>query len=314
MSNIRMRLDQISYAAQDINIFSFKPVDGSPLPPAPAGAHVDLVLGPNLVRQYSVLRPSQKPEAYVVGIKKELNGRGGSRHVHEKLRVGDVIELSAPRNNFPLKHDAPFSILIAGGIGITPIWAMAQELTALGKPWKLYLSARSPADCALREELASNPNVSIHFDSENPGKFMDLTQIVADAPEGSHFYCCGPAPMLSAYRQATSVLPAEQVHDEAFAIAPLDAASEEGFLVKLARSGQEIMVPADRSILDMVRSCGIDAMSSCEAGVCGMCETIVLEGEVDHRDHVLGPDEQASNAKMMICCSRARSASLTLDL
>jgi len=314
MSNIRMRVDRISYSARDINLYSFKPVDGGLLPQVEAGAHVDLFLRPDLVRQYSLLRPGKTPEAYVVGIKKESAGRGGSRYVHEQLRVGDVIDVGQPRNNFPLVEDADHSVLIAGGIGITPIWAMAQRLDALGRPWRMYVSARSREDCALLDEIGGHPNVVLHFDDENPGRFMDLAAAVAEAPEGAHFYSCGPAPMLAAYREATSHLPAAQVHDEAFSIAPPAAGEGSDFRVRLAQSGQEIEVPADRSILDTLRDQGFMPMSSCEAGVCGMCETRVLEGEVDHRDHVLSPDEQASHSRMMICCSRARSALLVLDL
>jgi len=314
MSNIRMRLERISYSARHINLYSFKPVDGGSLPPVEAGAHVDLFLRSDLVRQYSLLRPGKTPEAFVVGIKKESAGRGGSRYIHEQLRVGDVIDVGQPRNNFPLVEDAADSVLFAGGIGITPIWAMAQRLDALGRPWRMYVSARSREDCALLDEIGGYPNVVLHFDDENPGRFMDLAAAVAEAPEGAHFYCCGPAPMLTAYREATSHLPAAQVHDEAFSIAPPTTGEGSDFRVRLAQSGQEIEVPADRSILDTLRDQGFMPMSSCEAGVCGMCETRVLEGEVDHRDHVLSPDEQTSNSRMMICCSRARSALLVLDL
>ena len=312
MALIRMRLDSIACATPDIAIFSFSAADGGTLPPAEAGAHIDLHLKPGLVRQYSLLRPAPAPHAYTVGIKKEAGGRGGSLHAHEALRIGDEIEVGGPRNNFPLVEDAGHCVLIAGGIGITPIWAMAQRLQELGRSWSLHLSCRSRADAPLLDEIAATDCASMHFDDE-AGGFVDLAAIVAAAPRDAHFFCCGPAPMLAAYRAATAHLPAGHVHDEAFAAAPA-AAGDTGFVVHLAVTGLEVAIPADRSILDTLRAHGVDAMSSCEAGVCGMCETRVLEGAIDHRDHVLSPDEQAANDRMMICCSRARSARLVLDL
>ncbi|ANP47572.1 PDR/VanB family oxidoreductase [Candidatus Viadribacter manganicus] len=313
MTKLRMRLAQIAYAARDTNIYTFTPLDGATLPPAEAGAHIDLFLRPHLVRQYSLLQPSSAPGAYVIGVKKDVSGRGGSRYVHEQLRVGDEIEISAPRNNFPLVEDAAHSVLLAGGIGITPIWAMAQRLQALGASWRLYASNRSRQDTALLAELQALPNATLHFDDESGG-FLDLVAIIAAAPANTHFYCCGPAPMLAAYHAALAHLPAQFVHDEAFTLAPPPPGGDSEFIVRLARSGREIAVGADTSILDALRGNGVDTVSSCEAGVCGTCETHVIEGEVDHRDHVMSADEQAENTRMMICCSRAKSKLLVLDI
>jgi ferredoxin-NADP reductase len=308
-----MRVERIAAAARATNLYTFAPTDGGVLPPAEAGAHIDLFLRPDLIRQYSLLRPSKAPDSYVVGVKKDEASRGGSRYIHEQLRVGDVIEVGTPRNNFPLVEEAEQSVLLAGGIGVTPIWAMAQRLEALGRSWRLHVSNRSREDAALLEELAANPSVSLHFDDE-AGGFLDIARLVVEAPSSAHFYCCGPAPMLAAYRSATAHLPSHQVHDEAFTLAVADADAQSGFNVRLARSSREIAVPADMSILECLRNQGVEAVSSCEAGVCGMCETGVLEGEVEHRDHVLSPEEQAGNDRMMICCSRARSPLLVLDL
>lgn len=313
MRKIRMRLAQIAYATRDTNIYTFTPLDGATLPPVEAGAHVDLFLLPHLVRQYSLLQPSSAPSAYVIGVKKDAGGRGGSRYIHEQLRVGDEIMISAPRNNFPLVEDAKHSVLLAGGIGITPIWAMAQRLQALGASWRLYASNRSRQDTALLAELQALPNATLHFDDEARG-FLDLAAIIATAPANTHFYCCGPAPMLAAYRSALAHLPAEFVHDESFTLAPPPPGGDSEFVVRLARSGREIAVGADTSILDALRDNGVDTVSSCEAGVCGTCETRIIEGDVDHRDHVMSADEQAENRRMMICCSRARSNLLVLDI
>lgn len=313
MKRIRMRLENIAFSARDINLFTFKPVGETVLPSAEPGAHIDLFLRPNLIRQYSLLRPSACPQSYVIGVKKDPASRGGSRFMHEQLRVGDEIEISAPRNNFPLAEDAEHSVLLAGGIGITPIWAMAQKLEALGKSWRLYVSNRTRLDAALLEEMSASPHVTLHFDDE-AGALLDIAVIIAASPPQTHFYCCGPAPMLRAYRSASAQIPAAYVHDEAFALSPPSPETVSAFVVRLAQSGRDIAIAADRSILDTLRDNGVEAASSCEAGVCGMCETRVLEGDVDHRDHVLTPAEQAENTRMMICCSRAKSNLLVLDL
>lgn len=320
MSLTTLRLEQITYAARDTHLFTFRGLEGQTLPRAEAGAHIDLHLAPGLIRQYSLIHPSDTPDSYVVGIKKDPSGRGGSRHAHDKLRVGDVLEVGGPRNHFTLVEDAPFSVLIAGGIGITPIFAMAQRLTRLGRPFALHVSNRCRADAALLAEIARLDGVQLHFDDEAGGRHLDLAAVVDAAPDGAHFYCCGPAPMLDAYRNACATHPVDHVHFEIFNAPPPALGATNGgagsanFTVRLARSGRDIDIPADASILDSLRSQGIEAQSSCEAGICGMCETAVLQGEVEHHDHVLSPQDQASNTRMMICCSRAKSPLLVLDL
>lgn len=313
MKSFKMRLDSIQYSARQTNIYTFVPVDGAALSPASAGSHIDLYLRPDLIRQYSLMETSADPRAYVVAIKKEASGRGGSRHVHEMLRVGDEIMVGEPRNNFPLVEDAPHSVLIAGGIGITPIWAMARRLTELGRDWRLFVSNRNRDEAPLLGQLNACGKAMLHFDDE-AGGFADLDAIIAGAPQGTHFYCCGPAPMLAAYRTATAHLPPDHVHLEAFGAEPVSSEDDGEFIVRLAKSGTEFAIPAGQTILDVLRDHGIELVSSCEAGVCGMCETRVLEGKVDHRDHVLAPDQQALNDRMMICCSRAATDRLILDL
>lgn len=313
MTRTRVRVAKIAGATVSTNIYTLVPVEGARLPPVQAGAHVDLFLRADLVRQYSLLRASPAPDAYIVGIKKEEGGRGGSRYIHENLRVGDEIEIGAPRNNFPLTEDAEHSVLLAGGIGITPIWAMAQRLRELGRSWRLHASNRARHEAALLDELAASSNVILHFDDE-AGGYLDIDRVIAQAPPNTHFYCCGPMPMLAAFRAATAYLPSQQVHDEAFAPDPNEADENRAFTVRLARSALDLPIPSSASILDTLREHGIDAVSSCEAGVCGMCETRVLEGEVDHRDHVLSAEERAANDRMMICCSRAKFGFLALDL
>jgi ferredoxin-NADP reductase len=301
---LNLRLDSIRYCAADACLFEFVEPAGAPLPPYQPGAHVDLHLPGGLMRQYSLVRPYREGEGYLVGIKLDPGGRGGSRHMLEQARVGELFEVGEPRNNFPLAEDAAHTVLIAGGIGVTPIWCMAQRLRELGAPFELHYAVRARADAALAEPT--------HLDAE-VGAVLDVAAIVAAAPPDAHLYCCGPAPMLAAFEAAAAGRPAERVHVEYFN-APPPEPLEGGFVVVLARSGRELAIPAGATILDAVRAAGIEAPSSCEQGVCGSCETRVLEGLPEHRDHILSPAERAANKTMMICCSGSLGSRLVLDL
>lgn len=308
-----MRLRSITYAARDTHLFEFIREDGGALPAASPGAHVDLQLANGLTRSYSLLNSGASPQAYVVGVKRDPQGRGGSRFVHEQLRVGALQAVSAPRNHFPLCEDADHSVLIAGGIGITPIWSMLQHLESKGASWELRYSCRSSIDVLFPEELQRyGDRVHLHIDDAQQQR-LDMGAVVAAAPSGAHLYCCGPAPMLAAYQAAAAHLPPETVHLEHFA-ATQSAATDGGYVVRLVRSGEELLVPPGNSILDVLLTHGIHVDSSCRQGICGACEVGVLEGEVDHRDAILSPDEQAANRSMMVCCSGARGACLVLDL
>lgn len=255
-----------------------------------------------------------------MGVKKASPSRGASIYLHDQLRVGAEIEIAPPRNNFPLVENAPHTVLIAGGIGVTPIWALLQRLVALGASWELHYASRTRGDAAFRDELerltASDASrASFAFSREGGGARLDLNQIVAAAPSGSYFYACGPAQMLAAYEQATARLPREQVHLERFSAADAAVrAGGSGFEIILARSDRTLQVPADKSILDVLLDEGVDVAFSCMDGVCGSCKVEILEGMPDHRDVVLGVEERAINKTMMVCCSRAFSERLVLDL
>ncbi|MEW5421964.1 oxidoreductase [Amorphus sp. 3PC139-8] len=296
----------------DILRIELVPANGQSFPPPTPGAHIDLHLPERRVRQYSLTLGSC-PARYVTGILKEKAGRGGSRHVHEVLRPGDIVQISKPRNAFALADgDRPVT-LIAGGIGITPILAMADALSQSGRTWQLAYCARNRTAAAFLEELAAYGDpVRLRFDDE-AGSPPDLAEIVADAPEGTDFYCCGPTAMLDAFCEATAGLPEERVHIERFTAArPL--VGDGGFLVTLARSGETLSVAADQTILDALLDAGVEVESSCCVGICGTCETKVLEGVPDHRDAILTEEERSSNATMMVCCSRSKSPELVLDL
>lgn len=317
-ATMEVRLHAITYAALDISLFEFRPLTGDRLVPFTAGAHIDLYLGDGLVRSYSLVNSQDERDRYVVAVKREAEGRGGSRTVHERLRVGQAVTIGLPRNNFPLNEEAAHSVFIAGGIGITPIYSMVQRLQQIGHAWELHYAARSREAAAFLPELrALGTQVHFHFDDEasretGPG-CLDITSLVAGQPPHAHLYCCGPLPMLHAFERAAAGRPPEQVHTEYFK-SELPAATEGGFEVVLQRSGQVLMMEPGQSILDAVLALGVDMTYSCTEGVCGSCEVRVIEGIPDHRDLVLSKEEQEKNDRMMICCSGSKTARLVLDL
>ena len=311
---IEVRLNAIRYAARDTNLYEFVRPDGKALPPYEPGAHIDVHLPNGIVRQYSLIVPEQEPKGYTLGIKRDPASRGGSRFVHDDLRVGRMLKISAPRNNFPLKEDAPHVVLFAGGIGITPIWCMVQRLDQLGRSWKLYYAARSRADMAFLHTLEGMAPAQFHFDEESAGKFLDVAALIADTPKDAHLYCCGPTPMLNAFEAATASWPREQVHIEYFTPKAQPTDKKGGFVVELAKSGQEFVIPEGQSILQVLLDAGVDVDYSCELGICGACEQRVISGEPEHHDAILTEEEQASNTKVMICCAGCKSERLVLDL
>jgi ferredoxin-NADP reductase len=311
---IEVRLTAIRYAARDTNIFEFCRTDGKPLPPYEPGAHVDLHLPSGLVRHYSLIVARPDPAVYTFAIKRDPASRGGSRYIHDEVRVGRTLKISSPRNNFPLAEDAPHTILLAGGIGITPIWCMVQRLQERGRSWQLHYACRSRADMAFYDSLQGLRTAQFHFDDENAGRVIDVSGIVAAANEDAHLYCCGPTPMLNAFETATSARPREQVHIEYFTPKQEPAARKGGFIVELARSGQEFFIPEGRSILEVLLDEGVDVDYSCELGICGACEQRVISGVPEHRDSILSEEEQAENTRVMICCAGCKSERLVLDL
>src|SRR5580658_3634264 len=314
---IDVQLAAIEPVARDTNVYTFRRPDGGRLPPYKPGAHIDIHLPNGLIRQFSLLNPADNPESYVVAIKLDAASRGGSRYIFDDLRAGHALKISAPRNNFPLVEEAPEVVLFAGGIGITPIWCMAQQLQAQSRSWKLYYAAQSRADMAflaLLEKFGPD-RVHLHFDNEADGKFLDLAAAVGGGSANAHFYCCGPNPMLKAFEAAAASRPRHQVHVEYFT--PKDDAAAGtlgGFWVELSRSGEEYFIPEGRKILEVLYEAGVDVDYSCELGICGECVTRVISGIPEHHDSVLSEEEQASNEKVMICCAGCKSERLVLDM
>jgi ferredoxin-NADP reductase len=310
---IEVRLTAIRYAARDTCLFELQSLDGAPLPAYEPGAHIDLHLPSGLLRNYSLTVAAPEPSTYTIAIKRDPASRGGSRFIHDELRVGTTLRIGGPRNNFRLHEDAAHTVLIAGGIGITPIWCMVQRLRALGRDWRLHYACRSRADMAFLKELEAMPQAALHFDDEHGG-FLDVAAIVAAAPKDAHLYCCGPAPMLQAFETATKDWPREQVHVEYFTPKELTPAKKGGFTVELARSGVEYFIPEGETILNVLLDAGVDVDYSCELGICGACEQRVISGVPEHRDSILSEEEQAANTRVMICCAGCKTDRLVLDL
>lgn len=313
---LTLRVQAIGYLAETIRSFELRALDGTALPAAEPGAHIDLALPGGLSRSYSLVNAGSSTDRYVIAVNRDPKSRGGSAYMCETLRVGDLFKVSAPRNNFPLDEKAPASVLIAGGIGITPIMSMIERLEVLGRAWQLFYAIRDRAHAAFLDELsryeaAKAGRVHIHDDSK-AGRLADVAAIVAAQPTAAELYCCGPAAMIDTFLRAAEGRNPERVHVERFA--GTDARPSGAFKIVLARSKRELTVPEGKTIIDILMAEGIRVAHSCRSGVCGTCETRVLEGIPDHKDNVLSARERASNKVVMICCSGAKSDKLVLDL
>lgn len=311
-------IQSVTPAADGVVALELAPPAGQTLPAFTPGAHIDLHLGNGLVRSYSLVNPPHDGGRYVVAVNLDPASRGGSRYIHDSLRAGQTIEVGGPRNNFELVEDAPEVVLIAGGIGITPMWCMVQHLETLGRRWRLFYSARSRSKCAYLADIqaleAARPGrVQVHIDDENDGRHVDLAAIVAGVGPDAHVYCCGPVRMLQDFEALTASRPAGTAHIEYFA-ARQEAAVAGGFKVLLARSQRDFVVPPGKSILDTLLDGGIDVQHACREGVCGACQTGVISGEPEHRDSYLTPSELKGGKTIMLCCSGSKSAELVLDL
>lgn len=313
-SLLSLRLTAIRYAGRDTNLYTFAKPDSSPLPPAKAGAHISLELGNGLSRQYSLVHAGSELREYLIGVKRAPDSRGGSAFIHDKLRVGDIVQIAPPLNNFPLDENAEHSVMFAGGIGTTPICCMAERLSQLGRRARVYAAFKDREECLLTEPLERFADTTFHFDDEDGG-FLPIAELIAASPKDAHLYCCGPLPMMEAFLAAANAggRPAEQLHVEYFE-ATQQRATAGGFAVVLARTGVTLEVQPGSTILDVVRNAGVNVSARCQEGICGACETAVIDGVPDHRDSILSPKERASNKTMMICCSGALSDKLVLDL
>lgn len=301
--------------AEDIVSFTLARPDGMPLPPFEAGAHIDVELGAGLVRQYSLCNAPGERHRYRIGVLREGASRGGSRLLHDVVGVGARLTIGAPRNLFALAP-AAHAVLVAGGIGITPLLAMAESLAASGSSFQLHYCARSLARMAFRERigaLAASAPMFLHVDG-GPDRF-DLAAALAQAPRDSRLYVCGPAGFMDAVTAAAAAhgWPSTRTHLERFSAAA-PCAQERSFELVLGRSGARISVPPGRSVTAVLGDHGVFVPVSCEQGICGTCVTAVLDGVPEHRDSYLTEEEQAGNRLFTPCCSRALSERLVIDL
>ncbi|ABH00966.1 probable oxidoreductase (plasmid) [Rhodococcus jostii RHA1] len=312
---LNLIVDEVRRECDDVLTLSLIDSAGQDLPTWEAGAHIDLHLPGNLARQYSLHSDPGDRARYEVAILRDPNSRGGSQYIHEEVRKGAMLPTSTPRNNFPLQPADEY-LFVAGGIGITPMLPMMQAAAEMNRPARLIYAGRSRTTMAFVEQLAEQENVQLCVSDE--GTRAHVADLLGPhlGPD-VHIYSCGPERLLEAVTaRAAEVGLSKQLHVERFSgtAVDLDPDVEKSFDVELSRSGRILTVAPDQTILDAVLACGIKVANSCAEGVCGSCETTVLEGEVDHRDQILDEDEQAENDVMMICCSRSRTPRLILDL
>ncbi|MGR3376372.1 PDR/VanB family oxidoreductase [Salipiger abyssi] len=299
--------------ARDIVELTLRNADHSALPDWRPGAHIDLLLGDALVRQYSLLGDCTDPTTWRVAILREPESRGGSVAAH-KLEVGQPVDVRGPRNHFALSPSSRY-LFIAGGIGITPLIPMLASAEKAGADWKLSYGGRSAETMAYGAELKALYGDRVTLYPQDEAGLLPLATLLGTPDEETRIYCCGPEALLSAVEAQTAGWPKGSLHVEHFTPKPVeDDIPDQPIEVVLAASGLTLHVPADRSILDMVTEAGIDVLTSCQEGTCGTCETVVLEGEPLHRDSVLTESEREAGETMMICVSRACGKKLVLDL
>jgi phthalate 4,5-dioxygenase reductase subunit len=315
-SMMPLRISRAFDAAEGIRSFELVHPHGEPLPPFTAGSHVKVLVPSGDVRKYSLCNAPQERQRYLITVKREAGGRGGSISLVDRAREGDVLPTSVPENAFPLVETAPEHLFIAGGIGITPIMAMIRALGELPEPtpWTLHYLTRCPEQTAFAQELAAQElrhRVLIHHDYGDPARSFDLWPLF-ERPSRAHIYCCGPRGLMESVRAMTGHWPHTSVHFESFTDGGVVQEQDRAFTVRLARSGGCFEVPVGQTILGVLRHAGLDLASSCESGTCGTCRTGLLAGDPDHRDMVLMAEEQRD--QIMICVSRAKSSELVLDL
>lgn len=300
--------------ATDALLLHLEHPDGRALPSYQPGAHLALHLKEDLERRYSLLFPYETSVTrYSVCVKLDAASLGGSRYIHSNLVEGALVRVSPPENYFPLEEQAQHSVLIAGGIGITPIHCMASRLQAMGRSWELHYAVRTRNDAICLDGQADLSRRSRLYLTEERAERLSIEAIIAGAPTESHLYCCGPEGMLDEFRKHTQHLPKSLVHFESFG-ASQAVGDSESFTVELARDGRVFHIPETQSILDSLRAGGVQLPYSCRQGVCGACETRVVAGTPDHRDMVLSETERKANKTMIICCSRSKGDHLVLDL
>lgn len=317
----RLTLRVVNTTQEATGIIGFELADpnGAPLPTFTAGAHIDVWISETELRSYSLCGDPRDTSVYKIGVLKEENGEGGSIWMHDHLQVGAQVNISAPKNLFPLVDDAEHHILLAGGIGVTPMIAMIHELEAKGASYVMHLCARSADRTPFMDFLSPRVDagkVHIHHDDGNPEVGLDISGLLKEREPGAHLYYCGPAGFMATAKDASSHWPKGSVHFEFFS-SPDDGAdqptgADTPFQVKLSATGEIYDVPVDQSIVEVLRVNGIDVDTQCEDGFCATCMTKYVSGVPEHRDSVLDEDDQKEF--VLICCARSKTPLLELDL
>ncbi|MDR6267523.1 MULTISPECIES: PDR/VanB family oxidoreductase [Roseobacteraceae] len=312
MDALKMTVAERRQLTEHICEFTLAPADGEKLPSFTAGAHITVQTPSGAMRRYSLVNDGKDPEVYKIALKREINGRGGSMSMHDDAQEGTELQVEVPENTFELT-DAKNYLLIAGGIGVTPIYAMSQQLLREFKPFEVIYCTRGEADTAFLEEMKSTlgDRLTLHHDGGDPEAVFDFWDHFEE-PKDMKVYCCGPQPLIDEIEAISGHWPEGRVIFEDFKPVEVVRADDKPFEVKLEKSGITIEVPADRSILEALRESGVPTVSSCESGTCGTCKTRLVSGKVDHRDMVLMDEEKDSY--VMICVSRAEEGDLVLDL
>src|SRR3990167_945943 len=318
-STLSVRVARKAVEATDICTFELVAVDGVALPSFSAGSHVDVHLPGGLTRQYSLCNDPTETHRYLIGVLRDPASRGGSEAMHQQVQEGQLLQISAPKNHFGLAHDARRSLLLAGGIGVTPILCMAERLAMTGADFAMHYCTRSRDRAAFLQRITASSyasRVQLHFDDGAAEQKLDLVALLSDPQAGVHLYVCGPKGFMDAVLKTAREKgwPESQLHYEFFGADVTKSDSDAGFEVQLASSGRVIAVAKDQTVTQALSAAGVEVLTSCEQGVCGTCLTRVLSGLPDHKDMYLTPEEQAANDQFTPCCSRAKTARLVLDL
>lgn len=318
MENIAVKVIRKITEAKDIVSFELASANGAPLASFSAGSHIDVHIPGGLTRQYSLCNDTTEQHRYRIAVLRDEASRGGSVAMHDQVHIGDVLHISSPKNHFPLQHAAR-TLLFAGGIGVTPLLCMAQRLAATGADFNLHYCTRSVERTAFQQEISDSvfaDRVQFHYDAGPPDQKLNLEVALGNPQTEKQLYVCGPVGFID-YVVATAKSKgwnSEQIHVEYFGAAVQDPSGDVGFEIKIASTGQTYSIGADENIVQVLKSNGIEILTSCEQGVCGTCITRVLEGQPDHRDMYFTDEERIKNDQFTPCCSRSISKTLVLDL
>lgn len=316
---LTLRVRSVTYEAEGILSFDLVDPQGATLPPFEAGAHIDIKTPGGLSRRYSLCNAPGNVDHYRIAVLHAPNSRGGSRAMHERVRPGDLLEVSGPHNFFSLNLRADHTLLLAGGIGITPLMAMMKQLEQLGKSYELHYCTQTPQRTAFMHQLTSQVavgRVHIHHDHGDPSRSLDIAGLLKTHQPGSQVYFCGPTGFMKAVEAATEHWPREAVHCEYFGAEPLPTpvnhSGGKSLEIQLNKSQRTIMVDPVQTILQALREAQVACESSCESGLCGACKVDYSAGEIEHNDYVL--NEQERKSQVLICCARVLQGPVVLEL